>query len=70
MSYDFFNVPPAETHLIKLAIKAFFRTSGLEPHSREVMRTNIPQHEGHRTFIANIIGGLELEYIDRLLNRF
>ena len=47
-------------------MKAIFRTSGLEPHTREQMRTSIPQ-QGHREFIASLIGSLDLDYIDRLL---
>ena len=60
-----FNLPSAEVFLVKLAMKNFFRTSGLEPHSREVMHTNIPQHEGHKEFITNLIEGLGLDYINR-----
>ena len=63
-----FNVSPMEVHLVELAMKAFFRTSGLEPHTREQMRTSVPQHEGHREFIASLIGGLDLHYIDRPLD--
>ena len=29
------------------------------------MHTKTPAHEGHREFIANLIGGLGLDYIDR-----
>ena len=50
-----FNVPPLEVFLYKTAMKAFFRTSGLEPYSRDEMRTKTPQHEGHRGFIQDMI---------------
>ena len=49
----------------KTAIKAIFRTSGLEPHSRDMMKTKIPQHKGHREFIAELAESLEFNYIDR-----
>ena len=59
-----FNVPPLEIHLVKLAMRAFFRTSGLEPFTRDEMRTPVNSHTGHRNFITNIVEECNLIYQD------
>ena len=57
-----------EVYLTKMAIKAYFRTAGLEPHPRESMETSIPAHEGHRSFIHDIITHQGLNYLNNPLD--
>ena len=63
-----YNVPPLEVWLIKTAIKAYFRTSGLEPHSRESMYTATAAHMGHRSFIHDLITHQGLNYLGNPLD--
>ena len=63
-----YNVPPLEVWLIKSAIKAYFRTSGLEPHSRESMYTATAAHMGHRAFIHDLITHQGLNYLGNPLD--
>ena len=59
-----FNIPPLEVFLVKTAINSFFRTAGLEPFSRDEMKTTTPAHIGHRGFISSIVEECTLVYID------
>ena len=45
-------------------MRAFFRTSGLEPYTRDDMRTPVRAHAGHRNFLTNIIEETNLIYQD------
>ena len=58
-----FGVPPMEVHIEKTAMKAYFRTEGLAPHSKQTMKTNVPTHKGHRQLIQEKIEGHSLDYL-------
>ena len=58
-----FGVPPIEVFVTKTALKAYFRTEGLAPHTKETMKTNIPSHKGHRQVLQEIIEGNATEHL-------
>ena len=52
-----------EVHVTKTALKAYFRTEGLAPHTKETMKTNIPSHKGHRQVLHEMIEGNTTEHL-------
>ena len=57
------GVPPMEVHIAKTALKAYFRTEGLPPHSKQTMKTVIPTHKGHRQVLQEVIEDHSLEFL-------
>ena len=58
-----FGVPPMEMHVVKTALKAYFRTEGLAPHTKETMETDVPSHKGHRQVIREVVEEQALEHL-------
>ena len=58
-----FGVPPMEVHIAKTALKAYFRTEGFSPYTREEIKTNIIAHKGHRQAIQEVIEDHSLEHL-------
>ena len=52
-----------ELQVAKTAMKAYFRTQGLAPHSSNTMKTNVPSHKGHRQVLQETIEGNNLEHL-------
>ena len=58
-----FGVSPMEVHIAKTAIKAYFRTQGHAPFTKEEMRTNVQSHKGHRQVAEETIESNNLTHL-------
>ena len=64
----FFNCPPLEVYLTKMATKSYFRTIKHAPYTSEQLETSVESRTSHRTWIKKLINDYDLTHLESPLD--